>query len=256
MVNKRGSNGFVDAAVVVLAGLLFFRTADVLTYFAPPLLNDMVGADISWLYAFTMAFFVEGVALAFHFDPRAHAHTPAKIVKWVLLGISALCQVYDGNIVTNTIAEMSGPMKVGFQWGVPLLPIFVVVLLFFVGKLPEIGDSVPLTVRVKNWLDNVQDTGIKNSLPSPKAIWRGGKKKSPVSVASLNYDVDTVKIINRLPNDEDIRLATEIGISPYRVCGDCGASVPLTETNCAVCGYKFAPMSKFLKVSKSNGNPK
>jgi hypothetical protein len=181
---KKGSNGFVDAAVVILAILLFFRTADVLTYFAPPLLNDMVGADVSWLYAFVMAFFVEGVALAFHFDRRAHRHTPAVIVKWVLLGISALCQVFDGNIITDNLASMSGPMKVGFQWGVPLLPIIVVVLLFFVGKLPEDGETH------RGWLDRLQDRGIKSKLPDPKAIW-GGRNNVQTNepMATLNQDV-------------------------------------------------------------------
>lgn len=171
MDSKRGSNGFVDFAVVVLAGLLFFRTADVLTYFAPPILNNIMGQDVSWLYAFVMAFFVEGVALAFHFDRRAHHHAPAKIAKWTLLGISALCQVYDGNIVTDTVAQMSGPMKLGFQWGVPLLPIFVVVLLFFVGKLPDEDENR------RSWIDRLQDRGIKSHLPSVDALINGRAPK-------------------------------------------------------------------------------
>lgn len=187
MEGKKGSNTFTDAAVVILAGLLFFRTADVLRYFSPPLLNEMIGQDVSWLYAIVMAFFVEGVALAFHFDRRAHKHTPAKIVKWTLLGISALCQVYDGRIVTDTVSQMSGPMKIGFQWGVPLLPIFVVVLLFFVGKLPEDGEEH------RGWLDRLQDNGIASRLPDPKAILYGRKNTelSPDEVVQANLNQNT-----------------------------------------------------------------
>lgn len=188
MDSKKGSNGFVDAAVVILAILLFFRTADVLTYFAPPLLNSLVGTDVSWLYAVTMAFFIEGVALAFHFDRRAHNHTPAKIVKWVLLGISGLCQVFDGNIITDNLASMSGPMKVGFQFGVPLLPLIVVVLLFFVGKLPEDGEAR------SSWLDRLQNNGgVKSHLPNPKSIWRGRESVQTNGKVVLNQDVPAPK---------------------------------------------------------------
>lgn len=180
MDRKNGSNGFVDAAVVILAILLFFRTADVLTHFAPPLASQILGADASWLYAILMAFWIEGVALAFHFDKRAHNHAPANITKWILLGISALCQVYDGQIVTDSISQMSGPMKIGFQWGVPLLPIFVVVLLFWVGKLPEDGGDG------RNWLDRLQDRGIKGRLPDPKAIWKGRDEVPASEVVQAN----------------------------------------------------------------------
>lgn len=188
-MNKRGSNGFVDAAVVVLAILLFFRTADVLTYFAPPFLNGLVGQDVSWLYAGVMAFFVEGVALAFHFDPRAHNHTPAIIVKWVLLGISALCQVFDGNIVTNRINEMSGPMRLAFEWGVPLLPIIVVVLLFFVGKLPD--DSSPRPV-----------VGLKNRLPNFNRMWNGDPVENSVFSPKVVEQLEKISESSKNPNGE------------------------------------------------------
>lgn len=203
MNEKTGSNGFVDASVVVLAGLLFFRTADVLTYFAPPLLSALIGMDVSWLYAIVMAFFVEGVALAFHFDKRAHHHTPAKITKWTLLGISALCQFYDGNIVLQTVNQMSGPMKVGFQVGVPLLPIFVVMLLFFVGKLPE-GDEH------KGLLEKLQDRGIKNYFPDAHALWhgRGEVGSNPVQTVTLAKDVRQVRKVvsknGKHPEPEEI----------------------------------------------------
>jgi hypothetical protein len=192
MDKKKGRNGFIDTAVVVLAILLFFRTADVLTNFAPPILNNLVGADISWLYAAVMAFFVEGIALAFHFDARAHRHTPAIIVKWVLLAISALCQVFDGNIIAGTVSQMSGPMKLGFQWGVPLLPIFVVVLLFFVGKLPEEENG-------RGWLDRLQDKGIVNYLPDPQAIWRGRGQAPQLAMDANALDVPEEEIENEQP---------------------------------------------------------
>lgn len=198
MENKSGNNGFVSAAVVILSLLLFARTADVLSYFAPTILNMMVGADVSWLYGGVTAFFVEGVALAFHFDNRAQRHVPAQIVKWVLLAVSGLCQVFDGNIITDTMSQMSEPMKFAFQWGVPLLPLFVVVLLFFVGKLPE--------------NDKKSDFhGIKHILPDIKKLWDDGTVNAPASrieSSVLSQDVRQVKKIagknGKHPETEEI----------------------------------------------------
>lgn len=184
MENKTGRNGFVDVGIVVLAILLFFRTADVLSYFAPGYINNLIGTDVSWLYAGVMAFFVEGLAVAYHFDRRTKHYTRAKIAMWTLIGISALCQMFDGNIITNNLANMGGPLKTTFQYGVPLLPIFIFVLLAWVGGMPEIGES-------RSWLERFQDRGIKGRLPSAKAILYGRENTEfpPSQVVQSNLNV-------------------------------------------------------------------
>src|SRR5690242_8559864 len=105
MQNKKYGTGdtFTDWAVVILSILLFTRTADVLSYFSPDILNELTGWDVSWAYGLVTAFFVEGVALAFHFNRRAIHHTPAQIVKWILLAISGICQVFDGSLILGTM---------------------------------------------------------------------------------------------------------------------------------------------------------
>ena len=143
MDNKNGSGDAVlDWTVVGMAILLFFRTADVLSYFSPTILNDIFGFDVSLIYGIVCALAVEGVALALHFNRRAIAYTPAIVVKWALLSISAICQVFDGFVITNTLANQTDTMKAIFSYGVPLIPMFVLVMIFKIGRLPEVGETV------------------------------------------------------------------------------------------------------------------
>lgn len=160
-MNKTGSgNRILDWAVIIVAGLLFFKTADVAGYFAPTNLNYILGMDASWLYGVVCALIVEGVALALHFDPRTSLSSTAQIVKWTLLVMSGAAQIFDGYIATGTEASMSEPLKLGLQYGVPLIPLIVLVLLFAIGRLPD--DGTP-TARV----------GLKHRLPNWKQIWHG-----------------------------------------------------------------------------------
>lgn len=170
MQKKYGTgDGFTDWAIVILSLILFARTADVLSYFSPPLLNDLIGWDVAWIYGMVTAFFVEGVALAFHFNHRAKNHVPAQIAKWILLAVSGACQVFDGNIILGTLSQMPEAQRMGFQVGVPLLPLFVVVLLFFVGHLPDGEVQVVRQPRV----------GLKTRLDN---LWYGDRENTRVSV--------------------------------------------------------------------------
>jgi hypothetical protein len=199
MNDKKYGTGdtFTDWAVVILSIILFTRTADVLSYFSPPILNEVTGWDVAWIYGGVTAFFVEGVALAFHFNRRAKNHTPAQIVKWVLLAISGICQVFDGNIILGTLNQMPEAQRMAFQIGVPLLPLFVVVLLFFVGHLPDDVNPAPFK-------------GFKNYLPDWKRMWHGDDYKNTRVFSesmTLNQDVRQTKKISskngKKPEAED-----------------------------------------------------
>ena len=130
----------LDWGVIIAAGILFFRTADILSYFSPQILNDILGFDVSLIYGIVCAALVEGLALAIHFNRRASLSGTAKTVKWVLLSISGACQVFDGFVVTNTLAQQSDTMKAAFSYGVPLIPLAIMVMVFGIGQLPELDE--------------------------------------------------------------------------------------------------------------------
>lgn len=185
--NKTGSGvKFADWAVVILAGLLYFKTAEVLSYFSPKNINDIIGMNVSWLYGYVTAFFVEGVAIAYHFYPGARVHTPAIIVKWILIILSGICQVFDGKIVTEAIASMPDQQKFFFEYGLPLLPWFVLILLIAVGEIPNDPH-----VHSKYW------RGLKHLFPDPKRIWEGDPTEntefSPKVVEQLEKISDPAK---------------------------------------------------------------
>ena len=151
MENKKTGSGdkFLDIAAYVLAILLFVKTADVMGYFSPDWLNGIFGLDVSFVYGVVNASLVEGMALALHFNHKAILSPAAQIVKWILVGISATCQVLDGYLSTGNAAQMSDTLKLTLQVGVPLIPIGVFVMLFLIGKLPDDG-SVRQWKGVKN----------------------------------------------------------------------------------------------------------
>ena len=143
---KLGSGDkILDWGVIIAAGILFFRTADILSYFSPQILSDILGFDVSLIYGIVCAALVEGLALAIHFNRRSTLSGTAQTVKWVLLCISGACQVFDGFVVTNTLAQQSDTMKAAFSYGVPLIPLAIMVMVFGIGQLPELEkiDSRP-----------------------------------------------------------------------------------------------------------------
>lgn len=149
-MNKGTGDKFLDIAAYILAILLFAKTADVMGYFSPDWLNGIFGLDVSFVYGIVNAFLVEGLALALHFNRRAVLSPTAQFVKWVLVAISAACQVLDGYIATGNAAQMSDTLKFSLQVGVPLIPIAVFVMLILIGQLPDDGKQKAPFVGLKN----------------------------------------------------------------------------------------------------------
>lgn len=177
--NYGSGDKWLDFAAYTLAAILFLKTADVLSYFAPAILSLIIGFDVAFLYGTVNAVLVEGAALALHFNPRAKQSPPAQIAKWILLGISGACQVFDGFITTNTVAQMSEPLRFGLAYGVPLIPLVVLVMLFAIGKLPEDAGQAK-----RQW------KGVRNLV---KPWWRrlldGDPQPSSPEIIPLNQDV-------------------------------------------------------------------
>lgn len=171
----------LDIAMWVAAIMLWFKTVDVLSYFAPQALSAIFGFDTSYIYGAISATLVEGAALALHFNRRARLSKTAQGVKWVLIAISGICQIFDGFIVTGNIVQMSDTLKIGLQYGVPLVPLFAMVMLAMIGVLPETGTR-------SRW------KGVKNIIrPAWDRFMNGDGVVNPKSeVVALSQDVPQV----------------------------------------------------------------
>lgn len=189
--NNGSGDKWLDFAAYVLAAILFLKTADVLSYFAPQILNSILGFDVSFVYGSVCAVLVEGAALALHFNGRAVRSSAAQIVKWILLGISGACQVFDGFITAGNVAQMSDTLKFGLSYGVPLIPLAVLVMLFTIGKLPE--DGTP----PKQW------KGLRNIV---RPAW--DKLINGESVGNLT---ETVALAKDVPQVDEVEEVESVG---------------------------------------------
>lgn len=150
MSNPKNNDGFLNFAVVGAAIVLFPRTADIMSYFSPQILSDIIGFDVSLVYGLATALMVEGLALALHFNRQAAFSATAQWVKWSLIVISGICQVFDGYIITDTLANQSDTIKAVFQYGVPLVPLLIMIMVFGIGRLPESNEPKKPFVGIKN----------------------------------------------------------------------------------------------------------
>lgn len=171
---SENKNGFLDVAVVLAAAILYVKTAEVLSYFAPETLNAIIGFDVSAIYGAVCAIIVEGGALYLHFNKRAKMSASAQFTKWAFLAISGACQVFDGFIVTDTLSRQSGTVRFVFQYGVPLIPLIVVIMIFGVGNLPE------------EHTQRKQYKGMKSFFESLPKIWYGEDYKPTPNAKKTN----------------------------------------------------------------------
>lgn len=131
---------------IFVCGMLaaFPKTADLLSYWSPGWLNDLVGFDVSLWYGAFCAAMVEGTILFLHFDRRAHNLPTAQAIKWIMFGVSFACQIFDGYVSTDTVANMSDNLKVVLTYGIPALPLIITVLVGLIGALPEDGEATEI----------------------------------------------------------------------------------------------------------------
>jgi hypothetical protein len=159
---------------IIIAGMIaaYPKTADLLSLFSPQILNDIVGFDVSLPYGLFCAAMVEGTILFLHFDRRAHVVTNAQIVKWLLIFISFLCQVFDGYVTTDQVSQMSDSLKLVLTFGIPTLPLIIAVMVASIGALPEYNQEQKIVrqprVGLKTRLENIW-LG-ENTRVSPKIV--------------------------------------------------------------------------------------
>lgn len=159
---KQTGSGNKGLDWVIILGMLaaFPKTADLLSYWSPTILNDIFGMDMSLFYGGFCAILVEGTVLFLHFDRRAHHITSAQVVKWILFGVSFACNIFDGFVTTDTVTQLSPWLRFLLTYGVPALPLIIALLVTTIGALPD--DETPRTWK-----------GLKNMLPDPRRIWEG-----------------------------------------------------------------------------------
>lgn len=165
-VRKSGSgNKGLDWVIILGMIAAYPKTADLLSYFAPQILTDIFGIDMSMPYGMFCAALVEGTILFLHFDRRAHRVASAQAVKWILIGVSFLCQIFDGFITTDTVAQMSPTLRLVLTYGIPALPLIIATMIASIGALPDEDQPV---ARV----------GLKHRLPNVRRIWNGDENLS------------------------------------------------------------------------------
>lgn len=193
--NGSGNKG-LDWVFILGAIAAYPKTADLLSLFSPQILNDIFGMDMSLPYGGFCAFLVEGVILFLHFDRRAYFVQSAQTVKWLMFGISFLCNVFDGQVTTNAVQSMSDTMKLVLTYGIPTLPLIISALVAMIGPLPDAPEEVQVVRRprvgIKTRLDNLwfgENTRvspnlveqIEEILDSPEPERNGGKTVNPTS---------------------------------------------------------------------------
>jgi len=171
---KSGSgNKGLDWVFVLGAIAAYPKTADLLSLFSPQILNDIFGMNMSLPYGLFCAALVEGVILFLHFDRRAYYVQSAQVVKWLMFGISFMCQVFDGQVTTNAISQMSDTMKLVLTYGIPTLPLIIAGLVAMIGPLPDSPEDEQVVrkprVGIKTRLDNLwygeqENTGVSGTI--------------------------------------------------------------------------------------------
>lgn len=132
-MNRHASETVFDAGIFLAAAWLFIKTAHVMSYFSPDTVSKLLGFDVSYYFGMGAAALVEIIAIAFHYWPRTRDTLIGKLGMWSLLAISGLCQIVDGYLVQGTQAQMGPGLKDFLTVGVPLVPLYALMLLFAAG---------------------------------------------------------------------------------------------------------------------------
>ena len=113
--------------------MMYPKTVDLLANFAP---NDWMGyTDMAGWWAMGSALLIEGVMVILKF--KMWIYPSRNLVEWVWDGVltvapfvmSALAQVFDGMLVRDVLTQQPQQIQMAVDWGVPLLPSFVIGLM-------------------------------------------------------------------------------------------------------------------------------
>lgn len=176
MVQMKTGSGNKGLDWVIIMGMIaaFPKTADLLSFWTPQWLNDLFGMNMSWYYGAFCAAMVEGTILFLHFDRRAHVVTSAQTVKWILIGVSFVCQIFDSQVTANTLSQMPDTMRAALTYIIPALPLIIAVMVASIGALPDVDVNKENVVIVSR-----PRVGLKARLDN---LWYGDRENTRVSV--------------------------------------------------------------------------
>lgn len=122
-----------NGAFVVAALLLFSKTADLFTAFAPSNLFGYEGVE--WYYGAVCGLVIEGVFVTAKFLIDKSKTPLIWVYNAVLMGvtfaISALAQSVDSMLVRDTLSQQPAEVQLAVTWLVPMVPALIVGLLLF-----------------------------------------------------------------------------------------------------------------------------
>lgn len=190
---------------VIILGMIaaYPKTADLLSYFSPGILSDIFGTDMSLLYGMFCALMVEGTILFLHFDRRAHRSGVAQGVKWILIAVSFMCQVFDGFVTSDTVSQMTPVLKFVLTYGIPALPLIIATMIAAIGALPDEDQTVA-------------HVGLKNRLPNFKRIWNGDENTelSPSPSEVVQTELEDAPEIVKSPNGKKEKVVNPTNRQP------------------------------------------
>jgi len=184
-LGKVGGSVLENAAFILGAFLLFSRTSDLMTAFAP---SSFLGYEgIEAVYGMLSALMVEGLLFSIKFSIGRSRNSVAWVWNLVLLAvtfsISAWAQTIDSFVVRQTLSEQSAELQWAVAWGVPLIPAIIVGVLM----VKSVFDGIP-PGALEGLADSMARAKRKiEDYPFPKQI--GGVKK-PGASAGMGVGVN------------------------------------------------------------------
>ena len=183
-LGKVGGSVLENAAFILGAFLLFSRTSDLMTAFAPASFLGYTGIEA--VYGMLSALMVEGLLFSIKFSIGRSRNSIAWVWNIILLavtfGISALAQSIDSFVVRETLTSQPAEIQWAISWGVPLIPAIVVGVLM----VKSVFDSIP-PGALEGLVDSVSRAKNKaqgDDYPFPKQI--GAAKKQAEFAARQN----------------------------------------------------------------------
>ena len=135
--------------------LLFFKTADLASEFAPTQIMGFVGVE--HIYGFAVALTVEGALVASKYGIKSSVNGLSFAWSFLLIlitfGLSAAAQVFDGLVSRELLLQQPVEVQLVANYGVPLIPALVLLLLL-----------------VKNVFDALPEDTARNLFSRRKAI--------------------------------------------------------------------------------------
>ena len=180
---------FVDAATVVAAAMLYFKTSEVMGAIAPLTLAGQTGLQV--LYGLSVAALIEGICLAIHFIKGFKGNMAAQAYKWFLFAVSAFCQFMDRFFVVDTATTSANIEFFKFlTYGIPVAILGGLLLVARANDSQSVGKSTNKPFRgVRTmWREFMDGSGSRNVPARPETqVFAEDVPQEELEPAKLSY---------------------------------------------------------------------